>query len=155
MNSEPINDLLIVDQLFRKLLDKYNKLESKKFFSKTLEDLTVIEINTILVIGHGAENKKMSEIANTLGVTFGTPTVTIDRLVKKGYVNRKHDDMDRRQIFISLSDKGKNVFESIVSLRNVLAEKIFGIFCAEDRAALINLLSTLNSHFDDIFYPNK
>lgn len=111
MNPETENSLLIVDELFRKLFDKYNKLESKKFFSKRLDDLTVIEINTIVVIGHGEEDKKMSEIANTLGVTFGTPTVTVDRLIKKGYVIRRRDNEDRRRVFISLSETGKDVFK--------------------------------------------
>ncbi len=151
MNSHNGNELLIVDQLFRKLFDKYYKLESKKFFSKSLEDLTVIEINTILVIGHGSENKKMSEIANTLGVTFGTPTVTIDRLIKKGYVIRQRDEEDRRQVFISLSETGVSVFESIVQLRNKIAEKIFGILDPSERKALIDILSNLNSHFDNVF----
>ncbi len=151
MNSHNGNELLLVDQLFRKLFDKYYKLESKKFFSKNLEDLTVIEINTILVIGHGSENKKMSEIANTLGVTFGTPTVTIDRLIKKGYVIRQRDEEDRRQVFISLSETGVSVFESIVQLRNKIAEKIFGILDPSERKALIDILSNLNSHFDNVF----
>ncbi|EMS73857.1 MarR family winged helix-turn-helix transcriptional regulator [Ruminiclostridium cellobioparum] len=151
MNSQNGNELLLVDQLFRKLFDKYYKLESKKFFSKNLEDLTVIEINTILVIGHGSENKKMSEIANTLGVTFGTPTVTIDRLIKKGYVIRQRDEEDRRQVFISLSETGVSVFESIVQLRNKIAEKIFGILDPSERKALIDILSNLNSHFDNVF----
>ncbi len=151
MNSQNGNELLLVDQLFRKLFDKYYKLESKKFFSKNLEDLTVIEINTILVIGHGSENKKMSEIANTLGVTFGTPTVTIDRLIKKGYVIRQRDEEDRRQVFISLSETGVNVFKSIVELRNKIAEKIFGILDPLERKALIDILSNLNSHFDNVF----
>lgn len=151
MNSQNGNELLLVDQLFRKLFDKYYKLESKKFFSKNLEDLTVIEINTILVIGHGSENKKMSEIANTLGVTFGTPTVTIDRLIKKGYVIRQRDEEDRRQVFISLSETGVSVFESIVQLKNKIAEKIFGILDPSERKALIDILSNLNSHFDNVF----
>ncbi len=155
MNSETKNSLLIVDELFRKLFDKYNKLESKKFFSKTLDDLTVIEINTIVVIGHGEEDKKMSEIANTLGVTFGTPTVTVDRLIKKGYVIRRRDKEDRRQVFISLSETGKDVFESIIMIRNILAEKIYGILSEEERKVLINILSSLNSNFDEIFCFKK
>ncbi|EGD48510.1 transcriptional regulator, MarR family [Ruminiclostridium papyrosolvens DSM 2782] len=156
MNSETENSLLIVDELFRKLIDKYNKLESKKFFSKTLDDLTVIEINTLVVIGHGEEDKRMSEIANSLGVTFGTPTVTVDRLIKKGYVIRRRDNEDRRQVFISLSDTGKDVFESIIIIRNILAEKIYGILSEDERKALINILSSLDSHFDDIFsFRNK
>ncbi len=155
MNSKPTNDLLIVEQLFSKLIEKYNRIESKKYFSEELIDLTVIEIKTLLVIGHGEQNKKMSDIANTLGVTFGTPTVTIDRLIKKGYVIRMRDDFDRRQVFVSLSEKGKEIFASIVVLKNILAEKVFGILSIEERKLLIGVLSSLNSHFDDIFCLDK
>lgn len=155
MNSEQTNELLIVEQLFSKLIEKYNRIESKKYFSEELIDLTVIEIKTLLVIGHGEQNKKMSDIANTLGVTFGTPTVTIDRLIKKGYVTRMRDDLDRRQVFVSLSEKGKEIFASIVVLKNILAEKVFGILSIEERKLLIGVLSTLNSHFDEIFCLDK
>jgi DNA-binding MarR family transcriptional regulator len=155
MNSNPKNDLIIVDQLFCKLIEKYTRIENKKYFSEELVDLTVIEIKTLVVIGHGDENKKMSDIANILGVTFGTPTVTIDRLIKKGYVIRNRDDLDRRQVFISLSDKGKKIFASIIVLKNVLAEKIFGVLSTDERKSLIKVLSTLNSHFDDIFCLDK
>ena len=155
MNTEQTNELLIVEQLFSKLIEKYNRIESKKYFSEELIDLTVIEIKTLLVIGHGEQNKKMSDIANTLGVTFGTPTVTIDRLIKKGYVTRMRDDLDRRQVFVSLSEKGKEIFASIVVLKNILAEKVFGILSVEERKLLIGVLSTLNSHFDEIFCLDK
>ena len=101
------DNLLIISQLFNKMYEQYSRVENKKFFYKEIKDLTVIEINTILVIGMGDRVKKMSEIAHTLGVTYGTPTVTVDRLIKKGLVERARDDKDRRQVFVSLSPNNR------------------------------------------------
>ncbi len=142
-------DLEVVDQLFRMLLDKFNKIENKKYLYKDITDLTVIEIDTIIVIG--TSKKSMSYIAKQLGVSFGTPTVTIDRLIDKGFVERIRDQEDRRQVFVKLSKKGTEVYNSIVKLKSRLAEKVFGILTEEQRISFVNVLTKLNNNFDDLF----
>jgi DNA-binding MarR family transcriptional regulator len=146
----PVHDLSIVDGLFRQLLEKFNKVENKKYLYKDIDELTVIEIDTILVIGRD-ELKSMSAIAKKLGVSFGTPTVTIDRLIDKGYVQRIRDLGDRRQVFIKLSEKGLEVYESIVKIKTRLAEKVFGILTPDERTRFVNVLSRLNQNFDELF----
>lgn len=146
----PVQDLSVVDGLFRQLLEKFNKIENKKYLYKDIDELTVIEIDTIIVIGRD-EMKSMSAIAKKLGVSFGTPTVTIDRLIDKGYVQRIRDLGDRRQVFIKLSQKGLEVYESIVNLKTRLAEKVFGILTPDERASFINVLARLNQNFDELF----
>lgn len=146
----PVQDLSVVDGLFRQLLEKFNKIENKKYLYKDIDELTVIEIDTIIVIGRD-EMKSMSAIAKKLGVSFGTPTVTIDRLIDKGYVQRIRDLGDRRQVFIKLSQKGLEVYESIVNLKTRLAEKVFGILTPDERSSFINVLARLNQNFDELF----
>ena len=131
------------------MLTKYGRIENKKYLYKDIKELTVIEINTIIVIGSEGM-KSMSEIANTLGVTFGTPTVTIDRLTAKGYVERIRDEGDRRQVFIKLSSKGLEVYNSIVDLKNSITEKIFGVLTFEERENFISILSKLNNKLDEV-----
>ncbi len=94
--------------------------------------------------------KSMSVIAKELGVTYGTPTVTIDRLIEKGFVTRIRDEEDRRQVFIKLSDTGEKIYESILELKSKLTEKIFGILTREERSSLVEILSKLNNNFDDL-----
>lgn len=150
IDNMPKDELYIVGELFRELIDKFNKVRNKKQLYKGMEDLTVIEIDTIIVIGREGM-KSMSSIAKQLGVSFGTPTVTIDRLIEKGYVKRIRDEEDRRQVFVKLSDKGTEVLESIISLKNGLTERIFGILQEDERTRLIDILSRLNSKFDEVF----
>lgn len=149
MGDSENKDIIIVGDLFRDLFDKYNKMENKKYLFKDLKDLTLIEINTIIVIGPEGM-KSMSEIANSLGVTLGTPTVTIDRLISKGYVERKRDEVDRRQVFVSLSESGIHVYNSVVGLRKSITEKIFSILTPGEIKELIAMMSKINDKYSEV-----
>ena len=150
INDEIAKEINLVGDLFRQLLDKYNKMENKKHLYRDLKELTLIDINTILVIGCG-EMKSMSQIARQLGVSSGTPTVTVDRLISKKLVERIRDEEDRRQVFVRLSDKGKGIFHSVVELQQRFTEKFFGILKNEERQFLIEILTKLNTKFDEVF----
>ena len=51
----------------------------------------------------------MSEVAGKLEITVGTLTTAINRLVKKGYVERERKEEDRRIVRIRLTKKGQLV----------------------------------------------
>lgn len=144
-------DLLIISQLFNKLYEQYSRVENKKFFYQDIKDLTVIEINTILVIGIGKKVKKMSEIADMLGVSYGTPTVTIDRLIKKELVVRTRDEEDRRQVFVTLSKSGEEIFTRVAFLKEKISERLFGVLNSDQQKALVEILSVVNKSFDEVF----
>lgn len=145
-------DLLVVGGLFLELLEKYNRLDSKRFFYRDLlEELTMIEINTIVVIGRNGNRQKMSDVANSLGVSTGTPTVTVDRLIKKGYVIRDKDPDDRRQVIVMLSEKGLEAYQHVVELKSLIVERLFSLMNDEQLKALISILDVLNNNFDDLF----
>lgn len=149
--TDMTKEIRLVDELLRQLIEKYSKLENKKHLYKDLKELTIGEINTIIVIG--IEMKTMSEIANKLGVSFGTPTITIDRLIKKEYVERIRDvGDDRRQVFIKLSAKGMEIYNSVVALKERVSEKIFGILTDSERQAAISILSKVNNQFNELFF---
>ncbi|PAV05272.1 MarR family transcriptional regulator [Methanobacterium bryantii] len=44
---------------------------------------------------------------------MSTPTRTIDRLLEKGFVNRKVGEKDRRKLLIELTPKGKKLLVDI------------------------------------------
>ena len=152
MNNQDSKDLAAVGGLFLQLYERYNRLEHKGVYYKDLlEELTMIEINTIVVIGRDGNRKKMSDIANSLGVSAGTPTVTVDRLIKKGFVVRDRDEEDRRQVIVKLSDKGMTSFYEIVKLKNALMDRLFNVMNPEQLKSLIDMLEVLNEKFDEVF----
>lgn len=57
------------------------------------------------------ETSNVSQLAEQLEVKPSAITVMIDRLLQSGFVNRHHDERDRRVVLISMTDKGKEVLE--------------------------------------------
>lgn len=98
-----INDLLV------DIFDDIVTVEQEAIASKGFQDISIKEVHTIEAIGI-EKLKSMSKIASELRITVGTLTTAISNLVKKGYVNRKKSELDRRVIKVSLTKKGELVY---------------------------------------------
>ena len=98
-----LNEVLV--RLFRDIMD----IEEKAIITQEFKDLTNNDMHVIDAIGVGAP-KNMTSIARELSVTVGTLTIAMNSLVKKGYVIRERGQEDRRIVYISLSEKGRNAF---------------------------------------------
>ncbi len=114
---------------------------SKGYFS----DLSNVEMHTLDAIGP-YEARTMTETANDLGVTTGTLTVAIDRLVKKGYVVRKRDESDRRIVRISLTKNGKLACRIHSKFHTVLAKRILEPYSPEEQKQLIKMVSEIDEY---------
>lgn len=65
--------------------------------------------------------KKLSEI---IELKTGTLTPLLQNLEKLGYIERIQNKQDKRKVTIRLSDKGKEVNETIISVPLGLSEKL-------------------------------
>lgn len=71
----------------------------------------VLSSAQISVLDHldAVAGTSLADLAAHLGVTAGTMSVAVDRLVKAGYVTRTIDDADRRRVQLRLTDAGVRV----------------------------------------------
>ena len=113
---------------------------SKGYFS----DLSIAELHTINAIGP-YDARTMTETANILGITVGTLTVSVDRLVKKEYVERQRDTRDRRIVRISLTRQGKLAYRMHSKFHRVLAKRIFDPLSDEEKRILTNTISEIDT----------
>lgn len=67
------------------------------------------EAHLIMAVGTG-EGRTMSELAAEMNVTHGAVSQTAGRLEKKGYLLRRRDEGDRRQIVAVLTEKGREFY---------------------------------------------
>ncbi|MCB6994062.1 nitronate monooxygenase [bacterium 210820-DFI.6.37] len=98
-NVRKINDILV--NLFNVVL----KLEEKAIKESTNRDLSITELHTLAAIGQGRP-KTMSQVAASLKISVSTLTAAVNKLVKKGYVDRFRIPEDRRIVKIRLTDTG-------------------------------------------------
>ena len=103
-------------------------------------------MHVIEAIGTG-EPKNMSSIAKTLSVTVGTLTIAMNNLVKKGYVIRKRSEEDRRVVFISLSEKGRQAFIAHKKFHENLIQSTIEGLSEEEIQVLVKAFSNMNKFF--------
>ena len=98
--TEVLNHLMV--EIFNDILT----IEQTALKKGAFNDLSVTEMHTIEAIGM-YHPRTMSEVAQDLKITVGTLTTAINRLVKKGYVERNRVEDDRRIVQILLTKRGK------------------------------------------------
>lgn len=110
---------------------------------KKLSDITLKELRTLEVIlkSEKSGNNNSTNIAGVLGITLGTLTSNIDRLIKKGLVIREKLEGDKRTTVLKLTIKGKKVLkdyenEHLKIIRNALKN-----LSAKEIAVLVSLLN--------------
>lgn len=112
-----------------------------KFSNMTINDMRVIE-----AIAPG-EKKNMSTVAKTLRVTMGTLTISVNSLVKKGYVSRVRSEKDRRVVLVSLTELGISAYEFHQHFyKEMMAAAVAGLD-DEEQKILARTLKNLGAFF--------
>ena len=133
-----------IGELTHELLHFYNGFSSWENSVIRSSDLTVSEAHAIEILGeYGQMN--MKNLAQKLGVTTGTTTVTVDRLEKKDYAKRESTREDRRVYLISLTEKGLKAFAEHHRYHLTLTEQIQTILTEEETDKLQGILKKINA----------
>lgn len=76
--------------------------------------------------------QKVSQLADTLGLTSAAITGITDRLLVEGYVERERAVKDRRVVFITITEKGTNLLQEITENHEEATQTIFNTLGDED-----------------------
>lgn len=139
--EEILNRFLV--QLFNDILH----IEEKSMKNTDFDNLSITEIHTIEAIGMEG-NRTMGEIAHDLRITVGTLTTSINRLIKKGYVERKRIEEDRRVVLVSLTESGKKVFDVHSVFHKEMIDEIMENFNGDELELLTKALGKVNKFFE-------
>ena len=140
--AERLNSLLV--QLFNDILQS----EEKSLKNTQFTDLSRTEIHTIEAIGLD-RSRTMGEIAHDLRITVGTLTTAITKLIKKGYVERKRIEEDRRVVLVNLTSKGEEVYKVHQVFHEEMITSMLGNFSDEEEYILAIALEKLNNFFEE------
>lgn len=95
-------------------------------------------------------SQRPSEIAQCLSITTGGLTGITDKLARGGYIQRRRDTKDRRVIYLSLTQKGKETMDSIQDARNTFIQNMFRGFTHEDLVKLYAVSEKLLANLDEM-----
>lgn len=120
-----------VKDLAQNIVEFYEKLSNWEQEVVRGSDLTPNQMHAIEIIGH-EKALRMKELAEKLGVTTGTLTVTVDRLEQKGLIQRQPHESDRRSYRVVLTPQGKKHFSKHHAFHVKLTEEIAAALTPEE-----------------------
>lgn len=121
----------LIDEYSNILVEFYERMSSWENSVVSDRDISLPQMHLIEVVGNNG-SIRMKELAQILGVTTGTLTVMVHRLLSKGYVIKKQDSEDKRSSILTLSEKGNEEYENHHHMHGHLIEDIIKVIGQED-----------------------
>ena len=145
--TSTLNEVLV--KLFRDI----NTIEERAIKTGEYKELTVNDMHVIEAIDI-FEPKNMTTVAKSLSITTGTLTISVNGLVKKGYVERTRSEEDRRVVLISLTEKGRRAFAQHQRFHQEMIDAIVEGLTPEEQVILERALRNVNQFFRSVGRKN-
>ena len=88
--------------------------------------------------------KSIQEIRDRILLASGSATYVVANLEKKGYVNRKISQKDKRVTYIKLTEVGKKLMDDIFPIHKINTKMIFDDLTKEELVTLKEILKKIN-----------
>ncbi|KAB0301311.1 MarR family transcriptional regulator [Vibrio fortis] len=135
-----------LEHLSQLITEFYDKMSSWEQSVVKETGYSLAQVHTIEVLGvHGA--LRMKELSEKLGITTGTLTVQIEKLVKAELVKRCEHPTDRRAIVVDLTPAGQAIHTQHNQLHLDLVNDLTSGISSEETQVLTACLEKMNRKF--------
>lgn len=109
-----------------------------------------IGISPVLVLSELKQKgqQKQTILARHLGYTPGAMTNIANRLIKLGLAERKYNKEDRRNVFLSITDKGMDVLHEAQQKGQELRAELFQVLSEEEVQQFLKINEKLLKNFE-------
>jgi DNA-binding MarR family transcriptional regulator len=135
-----VQDFLGSAQIFTSAI---NDLLEGQLRAVSEEPLTFSQLKLLKMVSL-TEGYTVSDVANFLGVSNAAASRAVDRLVRRGLVDRTESEADRRAVRISQTNEGRDLVARYDSAANQVLAQLFGEFSSEELNVAAGLLDHLS-----------
>ena len=89
----------------------------------------------------------MAEIAEKIGRDKSTVTALVDKLVRIGYVTKERDTEDTRVVYVTLTQKGKELKPIFDTISKETLEVFYSGISEKEKEELFRILNKINNNF--------
>ncbi|MGZ9583909.1 MarR family winged helix-turn-helix transcriptional regulator [Paenibacillus marinisediminis] len=93
---------------------------------------------------------KVTEVAKLLCLTAGAVTGITDKLIELGYVERRRDEVDRRTVYLEMTELGKQAYNETIEQRAELFERFFDQVEDEQVRQFLLVCNQVNDNLDSM-----
>jgi DNA-binding MarR family transcriptional regulator len=106
-------------------------------------ELNMTQIKTLHALADSGREVTVKELAERLGMSLPTTSRTVDSLLRRGFLERREDEHDRRVKQVGITPAGRDAVERIDTVRLVSLADYTATLSPEQRSALYDALSSL------------
>lgn len=136
------------EKINSELVDVFNNvmwIEEASLKRSYFSDITLKDMHTIDAISMYDE-KSASQVARMIHLTPSAMTTAIDKLVQKGYVERRRSRTDRRVVKLGLTHKGRVVYRAHQGFHRDMAHNFMAGMTTEEASAVQRAIHNLKSY---------
>lgn len=113
-------------------------------------ELSSANFAVLVTLARIGEDGRVSQrrLMDELGLTSGTISVRMDRLVEAGLVDRQPDPHSRRNSLITLTERGRELYERVVPAHVANERRLLSPLTEDEQQALASLLRKLLVEFE-------
>ena len=141
------------------LVDTYHnilRVEEKALKKSGRIHLSIKEMHLLEAVGKGDEQgRTVSEIADAMNITRPTATVAINKLEKRGYLEKQPDDADGRTVRVTLTRSGKRIDHFHRLYHYNMVTKISESLTDAEKASLFQGIHKLNEFLKESLGEKK
>ena len=140
----------VMSENLQRMLDTYFGIvrQVSRILDFVEDDLTLQEIRILEFVEEFSKNT-MGQLSEQFPLPASTATRFVDKLVRKDYLERERLETDRRQVMISVSQKGSQLLKKRTNRRNSFFQKMFSELTQEDIVTLSQIFRKLSVPKDD------
>lgn len=141
--AKALNDILV--EAYYNILH----IEEQAIKNNSRLQISINEMHLIESIGkEGSIGRTISEIAEDLKITAPSVTIAVNKLVKKGYVEKMKCEIDGRVVRVRLTKYGSKIDAYHQFYHRNLVREISKDFNEQERETLLNAINKLNNFFE-------
>ncbi len=136
-----------------KLMRSFMQFHKAGWHEHSVAGCTPSEIKVLFCVAKGMKHNNAiittSEISKLLQVTSPTVTQILKKLETNGFVERRADDIDRRVVRITLTEKGQGVAQQARAEFRASLDALIDYLGEEQSNQLADLLSRVSQYFSE------
>lgn len=142
------------EELNRFLVEVFDEIlkTEETCLAGAFQDLSLRELHLIEEVCRAVDNERdnrATAIAAAQRVTAGTLTTAVSMLEKKGYLERRRDDRDRRAVRIWPTEKARKADRVHAAFHREMVDEIMNALSGQEVEVLASALKSLTHFFQD------
>ena len=118
-------------------------------------DLSISEMHMLEAVSKDENGRTISELAADQHITLSSVTIAVNKLMKKGYVEKIRHEHDGRQVFVKLTKTGRKVNAGHLYFHENMVRNVSAEMTEEEKAVLLKAMENLNRFFQRKLEPRE